>query len=94
MARIHTHTHTHTHTHELATSNNKITEINKHCSLTSVFRNGLNSSIKKTQTNKIDAKTGFILLLHPRKIPKHQGQASSQDKGTEKDMDLRSNLIV
>jgi hypothetical protein len=40
---------------------NKITGINMYCSLISVNINGLNSPIKKTEANRMDAETGSIL---------------------------------
>lgn len=41
---------------------------------------GLKPLIKKTQTNRLDQKTGCIFLLYSRNTPYHQGQTSPQDK--------------
>ena len=69
----HTHTLTHTYTHrDIYTlvhtfkATTKITKNNSYLSLISLIFNELNFPIQKTHTNRIDEKTGFILMLHTR----------------------------
>ena len=62
---------------ERAHTNIKIVRINKNWSLFSLNVNELN---KNTQINKIDVKSGSILLLHTRNIPQHQRQSLPQSK--------------
>jgi uncharacterized protein YhhL (DUF1145 family) len=64
------------------TTNIKITGINNFWSLICLNINGLNHPMKKTQTNRVDALSGSIILLHIRStlLQKQQQQQKQKTK--------------
>ena len=61
----------------------KMSGSNNYYSLISLNINGLNSPIKKTQTNRLDTETGPYILLHTGNTPQGQRQKLSQTKRLE-----------